>query len=84
MNGTARIILFGLLGLGVSGCTASLAQCLRQDAATMSTKSAGFDLPDGCRITGDISGTVSTVSCDNGREGFAFSGAPDLPLQSPK
>lgn len=73
-----------LLGLVLSGCAASLAECvLKQDGLTLSSKGAALAVPNGCRTKESFSGFTQEITCDDGREGYVFGAVPDVSDQSP-
>lgn len=72
LNRKWRALLVGFAGLWVSGCASTLAECIKQDDVSVSSKNAFLIAPQGCKLEGSTSGLVQAISCENGRQGFVI------------
>ena len=73
MNGRCRVVWVGILGVAVSGCSSTLAECVKRDSAVASSSGAVLAVPKGCWTEGPSSDSVQAIFCENGRQGYVFS-----------
>lgn len=73
-------VLAILAGLVLSGCTTAAKQCDRPDQSTLSYDNVTISAPEGCRFTNDGIGLVRTITCVDGRQGFAVANVTDTPV----
>ena len=80
LNTTIRIFVLGGLGLALSGCAATLADCANSSNVILSSQNLSLPFLQGCRQNAVSNGAVQSISCDDGRVGFIISDAAEPAL----